>query len=180
MTKKLFMALVALFLVVLAGKAQNNTYRMTIQMTDGTIINVGPNDMKHINFVDGQLTVSGVSIDSLLTEMTKMKQREDSLATVVTADREKTEAEVMRVKNDLLLGLADTKAELIPMIYDRVTQPEFEATKAELITSIANCATKLEAVISNYATKDELEEKFAQVYYRLLDLEKFVYNVHPQ
>lgn len=136
MTKKLFMALVALFLVVLAGKAQNNTYRMTIQMTDGTIINVGPNDMKNINFVDGQLTVSGVSIDSLLTEMTKMKQREDSICAEVQLNRDMSQAYFVESDNKLMQGLADTKAELIPMIQFCVTKPEFEERVAALRAEI--------------------------------------------
>lgn len=152
MTKKLFMALVALFLVVLAGKAQNNTYRMTIQMTDGTIINVGPNDMKNINFVDGQLTVSGVSIDSLLTEMTKMKQREDSICAEVQLNWVMSQAYFVESNNNLMQGLADTKAELIPMIQFCVTTPEFEERVAAL--------------------RAEIKEVMA----RVNDLEQFVYS----
>ncbi len=60
MMKKI--TLVSLFLALLAtfsARAQENTYNMVIEMTNGTKINIGPNDIRSLTFNDGQLVVTG-------------------------------------------------------------------------------------------------------------------------
>ena len=77
MKKQLFLSLIAAFLMVLGVNAQNNSYNMVIEMTDGTKINIGPNDIKNMSFTDGQLTVSGESIDDIKKEIAALKQKID-------------------------------------------------------------------------------------------------------
>lgn len=66
--KKFFIfSLFAAFSSLCSVHAQENTYSMVIKMADGTVFNIGPNDVESITFNNGQLTVSGIDIDALTT-----------------------------------------------------------------------------------------------------------------
>lgn len=69
MMKKI--SIVTLFLVLLGmtAQAQENTYNMVIEMTDGTKITVGPNDIRSMTFNNGELTVTGVNLEELVEKM---------------------------------------------------------------------------------------------------------------
>lgn len=77
MKKHLLLSLIAAFMTVLGVSAQSNSYNMVIEMTDGTKINIGPNDIKNMTFMDGQLTVSGESIDDIKREIASLKKKID-------------------------------------------------------------------------------------------------------
>ena len=74
--KRLLLSLIAALITILGISAQN-TYNMVIEMNDGTKINIGPNDIKNMTFTDGQLTLSGESIDDIKKEIADMKQKLD-------------------------------------------------------------------------------------------------------
>jgi hypothetical protein len=85
MKKYMFMSLIATFVMVLGANAQGNSYNMVIEMTNGTKINVGPNDIKNISFTDGQLTVSGESIDGIMNQISVLQMQVKSLMDEITA-----------------------------------------------------------------------------------------------
>ena len=70
MKKSQYLSFLLVFLSVLTGKAQTNTYNMVIEMTNGTKINIGPNEIKNISFNEGQMTFSGESLSYSLTYAT--------------------------------------------------------------------------------------------------------------
>lgn len=75
MKRQILMSLIAAFMVVMGAKAQGNSYNMVIEMTNGTKINIGPNDVKNITFTDGQLTVSGESIDQIKKDISALSEK---------------------------------------------------------------------------------------------------------
>lgn len=81
MKKHLLLSLIAAFMVVLGASAQGNSYNMVIEMANGTKINIGPNDIKNISFIDGNLTVSGESIDDIKKDISDIKNAMANLKT---------------------------------------------------------------------------------------------------
>ena len=74
MKKHLLLSLVAAFIMVLGASAQSNSYSMIIEMANGAKITIGPNDIKNITFMDGQVTVSGESIDDIKSQLVAQKE----------------------------------------------------------------------------------------------------------
>ena len=74
--KRIFLSLFTALITILGLSAQN-TYNMVIEMNDGTKINIGPNDIKNMSFMDGNLTVSGESIDDIKKEIAELKKMVD-------------------------------------------------------------------------------------------------------
>ena len=74
--KRIFLSLATALITILGISAQN-TYNMVIEMNNGTKINIGPNDIKNISFVDGDLTISGESIDEIKKEIADLRQKLD-------------------------------------------------------------------------------------------------------
>lgn len=60
--------LLTLFVALMsfATQAQENTYNMVIEMTDGTIITVCPDDISTLTFNNGELTVTGLELGELI------------------------------------------------------------------------------------------------------------------
>lgn len=79
MNKRYFTALIATFLMAVSAIAQTNTYNMVLTLTDGTVITIGPNDLKQLDFKEGDVTVSGTNITDL---MNSIKDMQASLAAV--------------------------------------------------------------------------------------------------
>ena len=73
MKKFYFLSLIAAFITVLGASAQSNSYNMVIEMTDGTKINIGPNDVKNITFAEGKLAVGGESIDDIKKQIATLQ-----------------------------------------------------------------------------------------------------------
>lgn len=78
MKKHLTILSIAL-LSILGVKAQQNTYSMVITMNNGSTISIGPNEIKNISFNDGQITISGTSIETLLKGYSDSNQKMDDL-----------------------------------------------------------------------------------------------------
>ena len=79
MGKKLLMLLVAVFMTALTASAQDNSYSMVIEMANGTKINIGPNDIKNLSFIDGKLTLQGESIEDMKNDILKLKSAVDNI-----------------------------------------------------------------------------------------------------
>lgn len=70
-------------MVAVSTWAQSNSYNMVIEMANGTKINIGPNDVKNIYFNDGQLVISGETIEQIAqANSDKMKWVEGRLETL--------------------------------------------------------------------------------------------------
>lgn len=50
-------------------RAQENTYNMVIEMTNGTKISIGPNDVRNVTFNDGKLVVTGEDLQSWISNI---------------------------------------------------------------------------------------------------------------
>lgn len=79
MRKRLFVWLAAIFVMALAANAQGNSYSMVIEMANGTKINIGPNDIKNISFIDGKLALEGEGIDDIKKEIATLSAKVDNI-----------------------------------------------------------------------------------------------------
>ena len=80
MRKISLFTIVMMLMVVVSTWAQSNSYNMVIEMANGTKINIGPNDVKNIYFNDGQLVISGETIEQIAqANSEKMKWVEEYL-----------------------------------------------------------------------------------------------------
>lgn len=76
---KFYSLFILLFLLVSNNiQAQENTYNMVIEMTNGTKISIGPNDVKNVTFNDGQLTVTGEDLQSWLINIAASVEANDT------------------------------------------------------------------------------------------------------
>ena len=63
---------ISLFIALFASvsmQAQENAYNMVIEMNNGTKITIGPNDVKNITFNDGELVVTGPTLQEWMETM---------------------------------------------------------------------------------------------------------------
>ena len=74
--KRIYLSLITALITIIGISAQN-TYNMVIEMNNGTKINIGPNDVKNLTFSDGNLTVSGESIEDIKNEIAILKKKLD-------------------------------------------------------------------------------------------------------
>lgn len=98
MKKNYYMVLVALFSFALnafaqedkwetvtspdATEAQGNAYNMVITLPDGTTFTVNTDDVDEVQFSNGQVSVSGTSIQQLLDYMLAVKTMNDSIDSI--------------------------------------------------------------------------------------------------
>lgn len=68
--KKITLLFLCLTLLPFIGvQAQQNNYSMVIEMNNGSKITIGPNDVKNVVFNDGKLVVTGVELQTWLSNM---------------------------------------------------------------------------------------------------------------
>ena len=106
--KKLFFWAIALLTVSATALAQNNTYNMVITMANGTTITIGPNEVKNITFNEGEVEITGQTLDQFVQQV-----KFDSLATVTRAQIEILEWSINEMKKDLA-NLETRLAEMDP------------------------------------------------------------------
>lgn len=83
MRKISLFTIMMMLMVAVSTWAQSNSYNMVIEMANGTKINIGPNDVKNIYFNDGQLVISGETIEQIAqANSDKMKWVEGRLETL--------------------------------------------------------------------------------------------------
>lgn len=85
MKKSQYLSFLLVFLSVLTVKAQTNTYNMVIEMTNGTKINIGPNEIKNISFNEGQMTFSGESLEAIKNQISNLQMQINLLTSKVAA-----------------------------------------------------------------------------------------------
>ena len=69
--KRLSMITLFVALFTFAAQAQENTYNMVIEMTNGTKITIGPNDIRSLTFNNGELTVTGGDLQTWMESVPK-------------------------------------------------------------------------------------------------------------
>lgn len=71
-------SIITLFLALLSMtmQAQENTYNMVIEMTNGTKITIGPNDIRSLTFNNGELTVTGGNLQDWMESVAKLEDIE--------------------------------------------------------------------------------------------------------
>lgn len=135
MNKRYFTALIAMFLMAVSAIAQSNTYNMVLTLKDGTVITIGPNDLKQLDFVEGNITASGTNITDLMKQM-------QALQTSLVAMQNEVAAAVAQIKNNKaelkadISNLAKSVASQIEVLQDNMTEEvnnKIQENKAELM-----------------------------------------------
>lgn len=126
MNKRYFTALIATFFMAVSAIAQTNTYNMVLTLTDGTVITIGPNDLKQLDFRKGDVTVSGTNITDLMNQM------KDLQASLVAVQNE-VAAAVAQIKNNKAELQADISnlAESVNAL-DKSVDAKIAANNAEM------------------------------------------------
>ena len=153
MKKYFLLSLLAMLQLTLTVSAQTNTYAMVIEMQNGTKLTIGPNEVKNVTFNNGELTVTGETIETLVTS-------------AVNEARQYTDQATANLKAyiDLSRELAELKA-------------SSEAADAQLANSInankteaaANLKSAVDAITAELAAKQKLIETNDAAIKALLD-----------
>jgi len=135
MKKYFLLSLLAMLQLTLTVSAQTNTYAMVIEMQNGTKLTIGPNEVKNVTFNNGELTVTGETIETLV-------------ASAVNEARQYTDQATANLKAyiDLSRELAELKA-------------SSEAADAQLANSIN--ANKTEAAVNLKGAVDAITAELA-------------------
>ena len=80
--KKFSIITMFLALLTMTVQAQENTYNMVIEMTNGTKITIGPNDIRSLTFNNGELTVTGESLQSWMESVPKRVELDELRAAI--------------------------------------------------------------------------------------------------
>lgn len=121
MKKHLLLSLIAAFMTVLGVSAQSNSYNMVIEMTDGTKINIGPNDIQNMTFIDGELTVSGESIDDIKREIENLKKKIDEQNTCeCSAEIEALKKEIADLNTSDIVAMINVLQMQIKSLMDEI------------------------------------------------------------
>lgn len=189
--KKISLLFVCLTLLSFIGvQAQQNNYSMVIEMTNGTKITIGPNDVKNVVFNDGKLVVTGVDLQTWLSNMSatidsynnKIATLESNLSSVnsnVSANATKVsslEANVSSLSSDV----ASTKTTVGTLQTEvGAWQTYFESWSTNLETmkaSVVNVNNRLTVLNNNYTSVSEdiatLSSRIAELTARVEALEE--------
>ena len=147
MNKRYFTALIATFLMAVSAIAQTNTYNMVLTLTDGTVITIGPNDLKQLDFKEGDVTVSGTNITDL---MNSIKDMQASLAAV------QKEVAITQMSVD------DAKAEL---------QADISALAASVVSSQKQIDALNASIKESQTSIDALNNSVASSQIQIKDLQ---------
>ena len=132
MKRFFLLSLVATFVSLMSVSAQDNTYSMIIKLANGTTLTIGPNEVDSISFNDGEITVSGSTINELVAEITKAQTesqaRIDSLSNVLMMHYATIEDIMQALANIPIPDLSNypTKAELTDLLYKYATKEDLQ------------------------------------------------------
>ena len=99
-------ALLAFGMNVMAQKgteAQSETYNMIVTLPNGTTFTINTDDVESVTFTDGQITVSGATIERLLAEIKELQANDKDIISRVydlQADMSMCAAEIKDVMNE--------------------------------------------------------------------------------
>lgn len=127
--KRLALWAIGLILIATNAFSQNNTYNMVITMSNGTTISIGPNEVKDITFNDGEIQVTGQTLEQVVGQIGTNRIRIDSLSVVTNNLRDYIEVNyidsqkmITEVKNQIRAqtneALANVREELLLRIQD--------------------------------------------------------------
>ncbi len=166
MKKNYYMVLVALFSFALnafaqedkweavtssdATETQGNAYNMVITLPGGTTFTVNTDDVDEVQFSNGQVTVSGASIQQLLNYCEKIQAEQDKLLGTVHA--------LVTDESVLHVLLEDNKRayeELQDYVKDLANHPDVDlskyVTKDDLYTILSDLNTRLNTLECNFS-----------------------------
>lgn len=127
--KKIILWAFALLAVSATTVAQNNTFHMVITLTNGTTIALGPNEISHLTFNEGEVTVDGQALDIFMQQ----KAKTDSLS-MVTSNLEyalkANLAKVMDTINNLQAHLTALEARIADLNNSGGSGSDSEAIQA--------------------------------------------------
>lgn len=147
MNKRYFTALIATFLMAVSAIAQTNTYNMVLTLTDGTVITIGPNDLKQLDFKEGDVTASGTNITDL---MNSIKDMQASLA-AVQKDVANTQMSVAAAKAELQADISALAASVVS------SQKQIDALNASIKESQTSIAALNNSVASSQIQIEDLQ-----------------------
>ena len=141
--KKLFVSSL-LAILTLTASAQTNTYAMVIEMQNGTKLTIGPNEVKNVTFNNGELTVTGETIETLV-------------ASAVNEAKEYTDQAAANLKGyiDLAVALEQVKGSVA------VLAETVESSKLEAAQAGKDAAAAAQQAAQNYAL-DQIAKQAAQ------------------
>ena len=143
MKKYIFLPLISAFMIILGASAQSNSYNMVIEMANGVKINIGPNEIKNITFLDGQLTINGESIDDIIKKLARQKD-EIEIMNSKTDELQKTLATLsLYVKKDDIVDIQkDVLDRMAEYLKDYVKKGEVETADLDEVKRLITEALK--------------------------------------
>ncbi len=105
MKKFILMSLVATFAFVFSASAQENSYSIIIKMANGSTFTIGPNEVDNITFDNGEVTISGVTVDDLVERIDALREeliiRQEYLSGKIYESANETETALQSLEKDL-------------------------------------------------------------------------------
>ena len=143
MKKYLLLPIISAFMIILGASAQSNSYNMVIEMANGVKINIGPNEIKNITFLDGQLTISGESIDDIIKKLARQKDEIEIMNSKTDELQESLASLPLYVKKD---DIKDIQKDLLNMmaeyLADYVRKGEIETANLDEVKKLIAEAMK--------------------------------------
>lgn len=166
MKKYIILSLIATFVSIFSANAQDNTYSVVIQMAGGTTFTIGPNEVENITFKDGEVLVSGTSIQSIMDYIKMNSAKIDDNSAQIAESQMRIAADEAAIAELVTRAEAYYNENLnnLKMLYDMInnsaTREDLAAVMAEVNTIkevIANLhITGTDVDLSNYYNKDEI------------------------
>ena len=167
MRKISLFTIMMMLMVAVSTWAQSNSYNMVIEMVNGTKINIGPNDVKNIYFNDGQLVISGETIEQIAqANSDKMKWVEGRLETL-SNDYARLKEKVDNIPQGSGSGGGGANSEQIAEINSKIeslqTQIQSLAASISPIPSLdgylktADLPDAIRNLLRDYYTKAEID-----------------------
>ena len=175
----LLTVVVALFSFLTATAQDDNTYNVVINLSNGSTITLGANDVKDIVFSDGELVVTGETITSLVDQIKEIdgtlkatNKTIELLDGQVTKNKENTEGNTERI--ELLEGAVEKLQATIEELQqggEKKNLPEFVDLGLSVKWASYNIgATKPEEIGGYYAWGEiETKEDYSAETYKFYD-----------
>mgnify|MGYP006916061708 CR=1 FL=1 len=144
-------SIITLFLALLCTtmQAQENTYNMVIEMTDGTKITIGPNDIRNLTFNNGELTVTGESLQEWMESVAKKEDVEKAFVFAIDVD-ERVESFLAPLKEYFGIDSYWDASKVGESIIDEIiARKDFDDVHDEMITDLKHRMLNLEAELYN-------------------------------
>ena len=144
---------ISLFIALFASvsmQAQENAYNMVIEMNNGTKITIGPNDVKNITFNDGELVVTGPSLQEWMQSV--------ELAIEQRAMRVELDDVIYDVKNALQANMQGLRDEFLARLAN--LENEYYSFLSPLANYVGGSYWDPERVANNLnATLEDLKQR---------------------